>query len=158
MTNALAGNEYNRAKNIGLGTSQISQSLIGDLWNKAYNTGWVTAPAQSMGGMGSAATTEQSSLNNYLNAEMQAQQLMAQQQAEANKQAQQGKTSGMGMLGTGIGGLLGAAAAPFTGGTSLIGTGMSALKGMTGGKGESGVTSGLGGYSALAANANPMKW
>lgn len=152
MTNALAGLEKGRADTLGTTTNTLSSGLINDLWNKAYNTGWVTAPAQAMGGMGGAATTEQSSLNNYLGAEMQAQQLMAQQYAANNAQNQQGKTSGMGLLGTG----LGAAAAL---GSTAIGSGSStALSGLTSGKGEGGITSGLGGWSQYMAQANPMEW
>lgn len=153
MTNALSGLEYNRAKSAGTLGSQISSNLISDLWNKAYNTGWVTAPSQAMGGMGGAASTEQSSLNNYLGAQMQAQQMMAQQTAAQNASNNQGKASGMGVLGSGIGGALGLAAAPMTGGTSMFGSGMSALGGMGAGKGAAGVTSGLGGYGSLMSQA-----
>ena len=145
MTNALAGLEYNRAKSIGDATAQLSSNLVGDLWNKAYNTGWVTAPSQAFTGMGTAGTQEQSGINQQLNAQMQAAQITAAQQV----QEQQAKNSGMGLLGSGIGSLIGMAASPITGG-------ISGAKG--GSSSGSGITSGLGGYSTLASQARPLGW
>lgn len=161
MTNALAGNEYNRAKNIGLGTSQLGSTLASDLWNKAYNTGYVTSPGQVFAGTGAAAGLWNDASKANMAANMQAQDINAKMNAAESAQANQGKSSGLGLLGTGLGSFLGMAAAPKTGGTSLIGSGMSALSGLSGGKGGSagsGITSGLGGYSDLMSQANPLSW
>jgi hypothetical protein len=146
MTNALSNLEYNRAKSAGSLGSQISSNLISDLWNKAYNTGWVTAPSQAITGQSTAAQLYQDALKTNAAANMQAQQLMAQQEMSSNA----GKSSGAGMLGTGLGSMLGLAMMPISG-TSLLGSGLGALGGLSSGKGAStgGITSGLGGYPAL---------
>lgn len=134
MTNAMTQLESDRARQTGLGASQLGSSLISDLWNKAYNTGWVTGPQQALSGQSSAASINQSGLNSYQAAQMQAQQMMAQQAA----QDQAGKTSGLGLAGMGIGSLLGQTlAAPSS---SIMGSGLSGLKG--------GSTSGFGGYAS----------
>ena len=61
--------------------------------------------------------------------------------SNANRDTQ-GKSSGMGALGSGLGMLTGLALAPMTGGTSLLGSAMSGMSGMTSGKGGTPVSSG----------------
>lgn len=143
--------EMDRAKNLGNVGAQLTSTFTNDLMNKAYNTGYVAAPTIALQGLGAHATDTRTSMNAQLAAEMQAQQMVAQQKAAQN----QGKSGGMGLLGTGIGSLLGMAAAPMTGGASLFGSGMSALGSMGSGKGG---ISNQAGYSQLMGQAQPLSW
>lgn len=150
MADALANLEYQRARETGLGASGISQNLIGNLWSGANNLASGTVPQMVTSALQSASGTAQSGINQNQQVALQAELANAaaamqarQFNAQANMQAQQanaqpqGKT-GLGALGSGIGSLMGIAAAPFTGGTSLIGSGTSALGGLTSGKGGGG--------------------
>lgn len=149
MYGGLADLEMNRAKNLGNTSAQLTSTFAKDLFDKAYNTGWVAAPTIATAGLGAHAADTRSSMNTQTAALMQAQQIEAQQNAAAN----QGKGSGMGLLGAGLGSVLGAAMAPMTGGTSLFGSGMSALSGIGSGKGG---ISNQAGYSQLAGSAQPL--
>lgn len=154
LEGALAQLEYDRARNTGLGASQLSANILGDALNKAYNFGYVTGPQMSLGGMGTAANINQQGISSDMARQLQA------QLANAQMSQSGGGKSGLTTLGTGIGALAGLAMAPFTGGSSLIGTGLSGVSsGLSslGNKGG-GVTSGLGGYSNLMASANPLSW
>jgi len=153
MTNALAGLEYQRARDTGLGTSQLSSNIIGDLWNKANDTAWKTAPGLALGGLGTAGGTYQTGVNASLMGDLEtnkanlasataiANQAM-QAQAAQNQAETQSKGAGMGGLGAGLGSLLGMAMAPFSGGTSLLGAGISGLGGMMGKGAGSGAAAG----------------
>lgn len=167
-TDALAKLGFERAKTIGQATSKLNTDIWDKLWT-GVNAMAKDTSTMAMGGLGSAATTQQSALNTQntnetgineanLSALMQAslanlQANTAAQTANASSSSSSGKSG----LGSGIGSLLGTvasvAAAPFTGGTSLIGTGLSALSGLTSGKSSGGTTSGLGGYSTLMNQA-----
>jgi hypothetical protein len=144
--------ESGRARSLGNTEAQLNSTFANDLFNKAYNTGFVVGPTTALTGLDIYSKDTRSGMNSQLAAQMQAQQIQAQQEASAN----QSKGSGMGLLGSGLGALVGLGMAPMTGGTSLIGTGMSALGGLSSGKGGGGVTSGLGGYSSGISNMAPM--
>lgn len=143
QTSALANLEYNRARDTGLGTSQLSSNILSDLWNKSYNTGFVTAPATALQGLGINAADTRSSLNKQQDMALAAQSANAQMDQAASSS----KGGGLGLLGAGLGSIMGMATAPF-GGTSMLGSGLSSL-GSKGGGATQGVTSGLGGYSTL---------
>ena len=116
MARQLGNLETGRAKDVGSLQSSISAPIISDMYNKAYNTGFVTGPATALAGLGLHATDTRSGMNAQLQAQMQS-------QAAAN----QGRT----MKGAGIGGMLGKGlSAVMPGGGSILGTGISKLGGL----------------------------
>lgn len=146
MTNALASLENSRAQNTGLGASSLGSSILKDLWDKTYSMGFGTQPVAAMSGLSTPAQLLQSGRNTYTTTGAQtnmfnansyntAAQTAIKQMMQDQATDSQGK-SGLGSLGTGIGSLVGLAAAPFTGGTSLIGTGLNAASGLASGLGS----------------------
>jgi len=137
--------EMDRAKSLGNTSAQLTSAFTKDLMDKAYGTGFTVGPQTALAGLGIHAGDTRSGMNAQLAASLQAQQMMRQQETAQN----QGKGSGMGLLGAGLGSILGMGMAPMTGGTSLFG---SAMSGLGSGKGTGGTTSGLGGYSGIRNN------
>lgn len=150
MYGNLSDLELNRAKNLGNTSAQLTSTFAKDLFDKAYNTGWIAAPNIAIQGLGAHAADTRSSMNTQTAALMQAQQMEAAQNAAAS----QSKGSGMGLLGSGLGALVGLGMAPMTGGTSLFGSGMSALGGLGSGKGGGIINQP--GFTQLAGSAQPL--
>jgi hypothetical protein len=139
--------ESGRARSLGNTEAQLNSTFANDLFNKAYNTGFVVGPTTALTGLGIYSNDTRSGMNAQLAAQMQAQQMQALQAASNS----QGKSSGMGGLGSGLGSIFGSV----MGGS---GSGGGGLGGMMGGKGgggagDGGITSGLGGYSSLMGQA-----
>lgn len=151
MARQLGNLETGRAKDVGSLQSQISAPIISDLYNKAYNAGFVTGPTQAMGGAGGAAQTWNTRNLGQAQLDMQATQAalaMTAQSEAASKQSSGLKGAGFGsMLGKGLSSVIGSV-------VPGIGT---AIGGMTG-KGGGG---GGGGQSSLYGVSNaytPRMW
>ena len=155
MARQLGNLETGRAKDVGSLQSQISAPIISDLYNKAYNAGFVTAPTQAMGGLGAAGQLNNIRSLGQGQLDMEATKAALGMTAQSEAAARQGSSAkglGLGsMLGKGLG-----AAMPGIG-SAIGGLGGTLGKG-AGGAASSGITSGLGGYTALANTANPMMW
>ncbi len=145
MGRSLANLETGRAKDIGSLTSQISAPIIGDIYNKAYNAGFVTGPTQAMTGMAGAG--------GLLNPRLMGQAQLEMNARLANLQAEQAASQGSTMKGAGVGSMLGKGLGAVIPGMGGIGSAISGLGGGKGGGGGSGITSGLGGYSTLMSQA-----
>jgi hypothetical protein len=150
----LADLELNRAKNLGNAQSQLTSTFTKDIMDKSNQLAFTTAPAMALQGLGINAQDTRSGMNSQLAAYMQSQQISAAQDAAAA----QSKGSGMGLLGAGLGSIFGMGTGGGSGSSSILGSGMSALSGLGSGKGGGGITSGLGGYTALQNNAMAGNW
>jgi len=173
MGRALGNLETGRAKDVGSLQASISAPIIQDLYNKAYGTAWTTAPAQAFAGYGSAMTgmggaagyenaqniSQAGLINNAAIASQQAQLAAQVQEAQASRAGSTTKGAGMGsMLGKGLGSMIPGIGTAIGG---AIGGGLGNIGSSIGsslGKGSQGITSGLGGYTALANQANPAMW
>ena len=137
---ALSNLETGRAKDVGSLQAQTSLPLIQDIYNKAYGAGWQTGPTQAISGMGTASGT----MNAREISQQQLQTAALMQEAQAARSASTIKGTGVGSaLGKGLGSIAGSIIPGI--GTALGG----AIGGLGGGAATQGITSGLGGYSAL---------
>ena len=144
MARQLGNLETGRAKDVGSLLSQISAPIISDMYNKAYNAGFVTGPSQAITGMGTAAGL--ANTRNIAQGGLTNQRNLAQGQLDwdATKaalgmtaQSEAAARQGSSMKGAGIGSMLGKA-------------GGSVLNGLTGGltEGLGGLFGGGGGYGS----------
>lgn len=128
LTDALANLEYQRARNTGLGTSQLTSSILDKLWSGANSLATGEAAKTGLSALSSAGNldnqiaqlklqTQLGNQNAYLNAEKsnQSANLQAQQANEASDA--QSKSSGLNSLTKGLGSLVGlSSASGLTGG------------------------------------------
>jgi hypothetical protein len=162
MGRSLANLETGRAKDIGSLQSSISAPIISDLYNKAYNAGFVTGPNQAIGGMGAADQSWNQRNISQAQLDMDATKAALAMTAQQNQAANAGSSAkGMGLgsaLGKGLGSIVPGIGTAI-GGSIAGGVGNIASSiGSSMGKGSPGITSGLGGYTALANAANPLMW
>jgi hypothetical protein len=122
MSDALNKLNLGRAESIGQLPSQVASPLIQDQLNKAYGAVF-NAPSQAISGLSAANQGYVSSQNALLNAQVQ-------QGALSQQASNSSSKSGLGMLGSGLG--------------TIVGSAGSALGGMTGKGLTSGVNSSIG--------------
>jgi hypothetical protein len=119
MSDALNKLNLSRAESVGSLPNTISGSLIQDALNKAYGAAF-NAPSQAISGLSSANTAYTSTQNAMINAAMQQQAL----NQSASQHSSTSKSSGLGMLGMGLGTIVGSAfGSPWLGGALGYGTG-----------------------------------
>jgi len=154
MGRALGNIETGRAKDVGSLQSQIAAPLISDIYNKAYNAGWVTGPTQAIGASGLAT----GAMNQRQMQQQQLEVAAALQNQKAEAAASSAKGSGLGSaLGKGLGAVGGSVFGPLgtaIGGSlgSSVGGGLSNLGKGGGGFGGAGMTTGgLGGFSGATS-------
>lgn len=154
MGRALGNLETGRAKDVGSLQASISAPIIQDLYNKAYDMSWKTAPTLGMGGIGTAGGLLNTSNISDTSAKLQTNQMATQigmaqlaadmQAAQASRNASSAKGAGAGsMLGKGLGTVLGPA------GSAIGGSLGNSVGGMLGGGGK-----GSGAFSGALATAS----
>lgn len=100
MSDALNKLNLARAESVGGLPSQVAAPLITDMLNKSYGAAF-NAPQQAIAGLGAANQGYTSTQNALLSAQM--------QQAAMNQSASNSKSSGLGLLGAGLGTVVGSA-------------------------------------------------
>ena len=148
QANAIGNLAENRARAVGSLQTSTASPLIQKIMDQAYGAGWTTGPTQAITGMTGAGQQQTTANAAYQQLQMAA----AMQEAQASNASSSAKGSGVGsVLGKGLGAVLDSV-------VPGVGTAIGGAIGVGLGKGAEGITSGLGGYTALANQANPLSW